>query len=584
MKDLIKKVRKDFVEIDPELSINKAFEKLAEPNVEILIYVDSNLKEFYYLTGHDIHKKIRNQATPNNLLAKDAAIKSLIFNLDEYSKTGTNYVLEFKNIFSKFGIEFPYLILVLQDEKPLGLISDLEIINLEVKNEIKFISDLDNFITSEPDPIKSIDRFYNHLESLGFNLTSEIRHYIFHLINHRVSKEELKTDKAQSPENLERIELAKSAEAIPTKTKINTQIVKQMEGNGIVIVYNPTHINHYPKVSSPETPERITKIIQLLKNREKVFNEYCRLISDFKPVEEEDLLKVHTRNYVQFVKDYAAKGGGFLGDSTYITKTTHDIALLAAGGAIRASEEVIQGKSDFAFALIRPPGHHAGADKYGGYCIYNNAAVLARYLQNKKGFKKILILDWDAHAANGTMEIFYDDPSVMLISIHQDPHNYYPKTGFLYQMGKSKGLGYTINVEMPRGSGNEEYLTVLNELVIPLYENFQPDFIIGCNGFDAHHSDQYTDLNLTSEGYYEYCRYFRKNFKRKMVILMEGGYNPYMGELTHTIINGLLGLQNPFEEKYHSLATKLISREKTYLILNNKLKELKYNLKGYNIL
>jgi acetoin utilization deacetylase AcuC-like enzyme len=198
--------------------------------------------------------------------------------------------------------------------------------------------------------------------------------------------------------------------------------------------------------------------------------------------------------------------------------------------------------------------------------------------------KKILILDWDAHAANGTMDIFYDDPSVMLISIHQDPHNFYPKTGFISQLGKSSGLGYTVNVEMPKGSGDDEYMTVFKKLVIPLITKFEPDYVIGCNGFDPHHTDQYTELYLTSKGYYEFAKMFRQYLKNKMTILMEGGYHQYMGELTHTLINGLLDQPNSFEDKFQSLVQKVVSDEKVHVILNEKLNELSFNLKRYKVL
>jgi acetoin utilization deacetylase AcuC-like enzyme len=331
-------------------------------------------------------------------------------------------------------------------------------------------------------------------------------------------------------------------------------------------------------------PERLIKIIDLLKSRGNVFNSHCKLISDYPAATEEDLLMVHHEDYVRFIKNYAGKGGGFLGDSTYVTATTHELALAAVGGALKAADEVLSGHARFGLALIRPPGHHASSDKYGGYCIYNNAAILARYLQKKKGLKNILILDWDAHAANGTMKIFYDDPTVMLISLHQDPHNYYPKTGFISQMGSSNGLGYTINMEMPRGSGDKEYMTVFKELVMPLYEKFEPDFIIGCNGFDAHHSDQFTDLHLTADGYYKFSTLFRKHMIDKMVILMEGGYNPFLGELTHTLINGLSGLPNQFEDSHQSLIQQVVSEEKIQVVFNEKLKELKYNLKRFKLI
>lgn len=583
MNEILKKLKNSYVEIEPELSVQKAFEKLTDPNIDTLIFKDPELKDFSYVTLQIIHQNIRHQNNSVKLIVKDVAIKSLIFNIDEYELKRSEYLKGFKQKLMTFGNKMPHLILIESKGKDIGLISDLVITNLEIEEESNFKSELDVFIETETDPVKSIDKFYNELIVSGFNITPEIKDYVCNLLKNRL--ETYNNNKVnQMPGSQEGQEGQEAIKVEVKKQEIKTTTIEPKDGKGLVVIYNPNHINHHSKSSSPEAPERITKIIDLLNVREKIFNENCRLISDYSPATEEDLLRVHTNIYMQFIMDYALRGGGFLGDSTYITKFTHDIALLAVGGAIRAAEEVLNGNSGFGLAIIRPPGHHASKDKYGGYCIYNNAAILARYLQEKFGLKKILILDWDAHAANGTMDIFYNDPSVMLISIHQDPHNYYPKTGFSSQMGKSRGLGYTINMEMPRGSGNEEYLTVLKELVIPVYENYKPEFIIGCNGFDTHHSDPYTDLNLTSEGYYKYCTYFRKEMRNKMAILMEGGYNPYMGELTHTIINGLLGLPNPFEDKYLSLVSKVISEEKTHLILNKKIKELKFNLNRYNIL
>jgi acetoin utilization deacetylase AcuC-like enzyme len=578
MNEILKKLKKDFLEIDPEISIQKAFETLANPDVNILIYMNPDFKYFHYITGKNIHHRIKQRTELNKILIKDVAIRSLVFDLNRYEEIKSEYIKYFKKSLLKLESKLPLLILVISNKKPIGLVSDLVVYEIPDTRETTFKSKLDIFLESSTNPIENIDKFFIHLTDLGFNLTPELKEYIINLMQTRLIQNNRKQELLDSSSK------TVSEEIKPDKIVSIESPQKTGIAGKIIITYNPSHINHRPVGSSPEAPERITKIIELLKDREKVFNDNCILSSDYESATEEDLLRVHTKQYIQFVKEYAKKGGGFLGDSTYITNSTHNLALLAIGGAIRAAEEVINGKAEFGFGLIRPPGHHASREKYGGYCIYNNAAVLARYLQTKKKMEKILILDWDAHAANGTMDIFYDDPTVMLISLHQDPHNYYPKTGFISQLGKSNGIGYTVNVEMPRGSGNEEYMTVFNKLVIPLYEKFNPDFVIGCNGFDTHHSDTYTDLNLTAEGYYKFCSIFREKMRNKMVILMEGGYNPYMGELTHTIINGLLGLPNPFEDKYLSLVSKVISDEKTYLILNQKLKELKFNLSRYHIL
>ena len=634
MLEIKRKLEREFMEVNPDTSIQKAFELLAEPSVSVLIFIPDDDKSFYYLTEFEINKSIQQRNETTKTPIKKIAIKSLIFNYDQYKKLNFEYIGHFKREFAELGSKKPDKFLVLSSGKPIGLVSDIVLNGVPDSQNNEYQSELEKFIDAEVDPVTSINKFYDIVSSYGFSLDQELKSYILTLLENRIQERKqnkMEMDIEDLEEDLDRIadendehgktELKisepvphmqtpdaivepqfeqlqkqkplsvadKGEEIVDDKDESIDPIVQPIssgegEAKGIVVIYNPSHIGHRSETSSPEMPERLIKIIDLLNRREKVFNRQCRLISDFPPATEEDLLRVHDLQYIDFIKRYASKGGGFLGDSTYITKSTHELALIAVGGAIRAAEEVLDGKAEFGLALIRPPGHHASREKYGGYCIYNNAAILARYLQQKKGLKKILILDWDAHAANGTMDIFYDDPSVMLISLHQDPHNYYPKTGFISQMGKAKGFGYTINMEMPRGSGDDEYFTIFKELVLPLFEKFKPDFIIGCNGFDPHHSDQYTELQLTGRGYYKFCQIFREHMRNKMVILMEGGYNPYMGELTHTIINGLLGQPNQFDDNYKSLFKKVVSNEKIHVILNQKLKELKNNLQRYKIL
>ena len=579
MLDLKNKLELGFKTINPNISTQKAFELLADPKVSTLIYMGKEGNTFYYLTEHEIKQSIRKHNEISKRSVFEIAIKSLIFDYNQYIKNNIKYLIEFKRSLSNLFNLVPEKFLVKSNGEPLGLVSDIVFTDLPDTMPEEFKSLLDEFIDSVDDPHESLENLYNNISSLGFKLTPEVKSHIKLILANNLDEREKNKELSATGVKPELVFRGKNQ--VPVDSRSGTP---DTTSKGLVVIYNPSHIGHRPVGSSPEMPERLIKIMDILKRREKVFNDRCRLISDYPPASETDLLRVHTRDYINFIKNYASKGGGFLGDSTYITKSTHDLALLAVGGAIRTAKEVIECNMEFGLGLIRPPGHHASRDKYGGYCIYNNAAVLARYLQAKFGFQKILILDWDAHAANGTMDIFYDDPSVMLISLHQDPHTFYPKTGFISQMGKSNGVGYTVNMEMPRGSGDDEYLSVFDELVLPLYQNFKPDFVIGCNGFDTHHSDQFTDLQLTSHGYYKFCTYFRKYMINKMVILMEGGYNPYMGELTHTLINGLLGKPNPFNDPHLSLIQKVVSDEKIQIILNKKLKELKYNLRRNNVL
>jgi acetoin utilization deacetylase AcuC-like enzyme len=580
MIDLNRKLEVDFKVVESEISIQKAFELLADPGISILIYITRNQKEFYYLTEGIIKRALQIKHQTTQASVDSVAIKSMVFDFNRYQNENLEYLVFFKKALKRYGQVKPEKILVMKNGKPIGLISDLVFQDVPDEMPAEMKSDLDLFLDFEPEPKKNLDKFYDILLDRGFKVTGDVKLYMEGVLMDKLQARENPGNAAQNQvpelEVESKTQDSKALKSIITKSKDG--------GKGLVVVYNPSHVTHRPKGASPEVPERLTKIMDILKRREKIFNDYCRLISDYPPATEEDILMVHSKKYLNFIKYYSSNGGGFLGDSTYITKTSHDLALLAVGGAFRAADDVLAGKAEFGLALIRPPGHHASKDKYGGYCIYNNSAILARHLQSKYGLKKIMILDWDAHAANGTQDIFFDDPSVMLVSLHQDPHNFYPKTGFMSQMGSGKGIGYNVNVEMPRGSGDDEYITVLNEIVIPLMDKFKPDFLIGCNGFDAHHSDQFTELQVTAKGYYRICQTIKERMPNRAVILMEGGYNPSMGDLTLSMVCGLLGVPNPINDSHLALVQKVVSEEKIHMILKEKLKELKFNLKRYQVL
>jgi acetoin utilization deacetylase AcuC-like enzyme len=352
----------------------------------------------------------------------------------------------------------------------------------------------------------------------------------------------------------------------------------QARKDAITIVYNANHINHKSDLTSPENPDRLNKMMSFLKKEVYLFRSGVRLHTRFKSARLEDVLRVHSPIYVDNVKKYS-KQEGFFGDSTYFTIYTPEVALKSAGGAIEAGRRVVNGSCKFAFATIRPPGHHAGRESFGGFCIYNNSAILARYLQEIKNVKKIMIVDWDAHSANGTLEIFYEDPTVMLISIHQDPRKFYPFKGFAGQVGKGDGLGYTANLELPPGSGDGIYKLALNKLILPLIEDYKPDFIIGCNGFDIHYSDIYTDLNATANGIYDFVSRLSKGKEGKMALVMEGGYHLNNGRLAATVLNALLRRKNPYPEDSDSLNSVVASSDKNFKIVDAKIELLLRTLK-----
>ncbi|ADI73622.1 histone deacetylase superfamily [Methanohalobium evestigatum Z-7303] len=349
-----------------------------------------------------------------------------------------------------------------------------------------------------------------------------------------------------------------------SETKNPTDVSTELNQNNpnLAVLYYEDHSSHACsnlKIPDFEKPERLIDAFQYLKDN-KIFNDdRCNLVTDIDKALEKDLLKIHTKSYVSFIKNYSKKGGGFLGDSTYVTKDTYDVAKMSAGAAIRSAELVIDNNYSYSFALLRPPGHHAGKSRYGGFCIFNNAAILARYLQQKKGIEKVMIVDWDAHAGNGTMDIFYDDPDVITLSIHRSPHDFYPRTGFMSQIGEGAGEGYNINIEMPVGSENVEYKLAFDEVIIPLIKRHSPDFLICCCGFDGYYQEKTVQMNLTSKGYYQMIRSIKSVFPENFVILMEGGYHKHNGKLCHSVINALLDRPNPIHDdlKYSKYESQL---------------------------
>lgn len=355
------------------------------------------------------------------------------------------------------------------------------------------------------------------------------------------------------------------------------------ERRTVGIIYNSYHEKHYSDSTSPENPERISRIIRYLQGRTDIFQNGCELLTDFKKATVEDLLRVHDKEYIKFVREYSLRGGGFVGDSTYINEYTYECALIAAGGAIFAGELFMNKKVDIPFLLARPPGHHASKSKFGGYCIFNNAVILARYLQEKYNIKKIMIIDYDVHAANGTMEITYDDPTIFLISVHRSPIDFYPQDGFAYQIGCGYGRGYNVNVEMPQGSSDAEYMYVLHKVIEPLYNQYKPEIIICCVGFDAHYSESGTGMLITTKGYYEFTKALLKiPGENNAIMLFEGGYNQNNPQIAHAVLHAMMNLPYPeIKEQFDVLSTSVTREKATAKLLKDNLEKLREYLLDY---
>ncbi len=240
------------------------------------------------------------------------------------------------------------------------------------------------------------------------------------------------------------------------------------------------------------------------------------------------ILDVHDADYIRRAEEVCRSGNSYL-DSMDVSVCTesYDVALLAAGSALQLADHVINKKVDNGFALLRPPGHHAEMSMAMGFCLFNNIAVLARYLQNTHGVKKIAIIDWDVHHGNGTQHLFEEDPSVLYISIHQYP--FYPGTGNYTETGTGKGVGATLNCPMPMGSSDRDYENVFIEKILPKLDEFNPEFILISAGFDAHKSDPLANINLSSDAFAWMTKRVMEKANQycdnRIISLLEGGYN-----------------------------------------------------------
>jgi acetoin utilization deacetylase AcuC-like enzyme len=262
-----------------------------------------------------------------------------------------------------------------------------------------------------------------------------------------------------------------------------------------------------------------------------------------------ELQAAHQQDYLETIQHYIDQGGGYIDPDTYMNSESWEAATFAAGGLMRAVEATLQGECDNAFALIRPPGHHATANRAMGFCIINNVAVAARYALNALGLERVAIIDYDVHHGNGTQDIFYDDPQVLFCSTHASP--YYPGTGLLDEMGSGAGAGVTLNVPLPLGVGDTGYEQVFAELVIPAVRRWQPQLILLSAGYDAHWSDPIGPMILSAGGYarltqmvydlaHEVC-------SGRLVLTLEGGYN--LDALGASVVSTIHALQGEPTQK-----------------------------------
>lgn len=306
------------------------------------------------------------------------------------------------------------------------------------------------------------------------------------------------------------------------------------------LIYDDRFINHATG-ESPESPERYIQIIETLQADTQLWNKLIKKAPQAATLS--DIERCHSKELIRIVSQFCAEGGGHLDQDTVLSPESYDIALLSAGAAITAVEEVFSGKSNTAFSLARPPGHHATYDKAMGFCIFNNAAIAARYAQVKHQVENVLIIDWDVHHGNGTQDIFYQDPSVFYFSIHQYP--FYPGTGAYSEIGEGKGKGKNLNIPLPAGTPAHLHREAFSAGLKTIKKLFTPDFIIISAGFDARLGDPLGHLQLLGKDYIEMTNEVMEmaaqTSTNKVISVLEGGYvnNGSLGEVVRDHVGAM---------------------------------------------
>ncbi len=289
------------------------------------------------------------------------------------------------------------------------------------------------------------------------------------------------------------------------------------------VVIDREYLKHRPGAGHPERPERIAALLNLV---EQLDHQQFAILPPTAATRA-DVEACHGSDYVSLVESTSKANQYALDGDTITCRDSFGVGLLAVGGFLRLIDAVAVGEIQNGFALVRPPGHHALKNQAMGFCLFNTIAIGAQHLKRTHGAKKILIMDWDVHHGNGTQDAFYDDPSVLFISTHQFP--YYPGTGAVNEVGENAGEGYTINIPLPAGCADAEYLRIFQEIVVPASEKFDPAWILVSAGFDPHRHDPLGGMGVTEAGFGAMARILIALADRfasaRIAFLLEGGYD-----------------------------------------------------------
>jgi acetoin utilization deacetylase AcuC-like enzyme len=301
------------------------------------------------------------------------------------------------------------------------------------------------------------------------------------------------------------------------------------------IVYDEFNQRHTLE-GHPENRKRLQEVWNLLR-LDGILQKVEHLPSAAAPMEA--VLRVHERAYIDRLYAATLLGRGHLDADTYLTDDSYDAAFLAAGGLLNLVDAIMTGRADNGFALVRPPGHHAEMATGMGFCLLSNVAIAARWAQDRHGAERVLVIDFDVHHGNGTQDVFYEDPSVLLINTHQYP--FYPGTGSANEIGAGRAPGSTINIPFPAMVGDAGYSAAFRQIVVPAAVRFKPDLILLSAGYDAHWMDPLANMRLSIGGYSRLVQMVvqlaEELCQGRLVCTLEGGY--HLQVLAHSVLSTL---------------------------------------------
>jgi acetoin utilization deacetylase AcuC-like enzyme len=317
---------------------------------------------------------------------------------------------------------------------------------------------------------------------------------------------------------------------------------------------DPACLEHDPRrfmPQHPESPERLSAIRERLREREWLGWERCEAPA----ADEGELELIHTPAHLARIGDLSRCGGGAIDADTFVGEASYEAARHAAGGACAMARALISGEAAVGFCETRPPGHHAEPERAMGFCLFDNLAIAAELAIAELGARRVFVFDWDVHHGNGTAEAFRRRPDVLVAGIHQS--GIFPGSGSLADVGSGEGEGYTLNLPVPTGSGEELWLSLLEHIAIPAAAEFGPDLILISAGFDGHRADPLADCRLETASYAEMARHLRDlavSLEVPIGAVLEGGYNPpVLAECVEATLAALAG-----EGEAHSAAPEAL--------------------------